>query len=124
MRSRPWSSAALNSGVRWWMIGRAISSKTSGGTGAGPGVNKYFFICGIFDYSKRAANSRYVRIQTLKKKTKKKAGARGCGSPDPDSSRLCRVPVLTTWDNGADGQSQGDSRREPVSARHSNGHAP
>jgi hypothetical protein len=41
------------------MIGRAISSKTSGGTGAGPGVNKYFFICGIFDYSKGAADSRF-----------------------------------------------------------------
>ena len=38
----------------------------STGTGAGPGVNKYFFICGIFDYSKCAADSRYVRNQTLK----------------------------------------------------------
>src|SRR5271169_2044417 len=41
------------------MIGRAISSKTSGGTGAGPGVNKYFFICGIFDYSSGRGDSRW-----------------------------------------------------------------
>src|ERR1700723_1553647 len=74
------------------MIGRAISSKTSGGTGAGPGVNKYFFICGIFAYSKCAADSRYVRNQTLKKGAKKKAGTRACGSPVPDSSRRYRAP--------------------------------
>src|SRR5208282_985237 len=36
------------------MIGRAISSRTSGGTAAGPGVNRYFFICGILDYSRGA----------------------------------------------------------------------
>jgi hypothetical protein len=28
------------------MTGRAISRRTSGGTGAGPGVNKYFFNVG------------------------------------------------------------------------------
>src|SRR5208282_3109312 len=101
------------------MIGRAISSRTSGGTGAGPGVNRYFFICGISNLQRtqRTRNSQEPNTE----KTKKKAGARGCGSPDPDSSRLCRVPVLITWDNGADGQSQGDAPLAPVSGQRCNG---
>ena len=40
------SSTTLNSGVRWWIIGRAISSKTSGGTETGPGAKRYFFNAG------------------------------------------------------------------------------
>src|ERR1019366_3761631 len=87
------------------MIGRAISSKTSGGTGAGPGVNRYFFTCGIFDHSRGRWR--------LAMAAKKKAGGRACGSPDPNLSRLGRFPVLSTWDNGAKSHSQGDpgSRR-------------
>src|SRR5436853_2451715 len=35
-----------NSGARWWMIGLAIASNTSGGTGVGPGASKYRFNIG------------------------------------------------------------------------------
>jgi galactose-1-phosphate uridylyltransferase len=102
------------------MIGRAISSNTSGGTGAGPGVNKYFFICGIFDFSNFHFSQRRARFAVA---AKKKAGARACGSPDPDASRLCRVPVLITWDNGAGRQSQGCRRLATISSRHCYGFA-
>src|SRR5271166_3206330 len=102
------------------MIGRAISSNTSGGTGAGPGVNKYFFICGIFDYS-----IFHFSLQPggFSATAKKKAGARACGSPDPDTSRLCRVPVLITWDNGAGRQSQGCRQLKTISSQHCHGFA-
>src|SRR5579862_920878 len=52
------------------MIGRAISSRTSGGTGAGPGVNKYFFICGIFDFqrARRTRDSPERIIENTKKR--------------------------------------------------------
>src|SRR5262245_33098422 len=37
--------SAWYSGVRWWMIGRAMASRTSLGTGVGPGaMSWYFFI--------------------------------------------------------------------------------
>src|SRR5574340_1308713 len=40
------ANAAEKSGVRWWIIGAACVSRTSAGTGVGPGVIRYFFcIC-------------------------------------------------------------------------------
>ena len=39
-------SIAEKSGVRWWIIGRACASRTSEGTGVGPGVIRYFFCIG------------------------------------------------------------------------------
>src|SRR5450756_711492 len=39
-------SVAENSGVRWWIIGLACASRTSAGTGVGPGVIRYFFCIG------------------------------------------------------------------------------
>src|SRR5262245_56993003 len=39
------AKSAWYSGVRWWMIGRAMASRTSLGTGVGPGaMSWYFFI--------------------------------------------------------------------------------
>ena len=89
------------------MIGRAISSKTSGGTGAGPGVNKYFFICGIFNYSNGEADSRIPGDEILKHQKKGWYPRLRIASP----RFVPALPgcVLITWDNGADGQSQGDA---------------
>ena len=39
-------NAAEKSGVRWWIIGAAIASMISAGTGVGPGVIRYFFCIG------------------------------------------------------------------------------
>src|SRR5208337_5062034 len=52
---------------------------------------------------------------------KKKAGAARADRQTPFFSRLCRFPVLTTWDNGAGRQSQGDPRLVTISSRRCNG---
>jgi hypothetical protein len=33
--------SSLKSGPRWWITGAAAAASTSGGTGVGPGVNRY-----------------------------------------------------------------------------------
>ena len=45
------ANAAEKSGVRWWMIGAAMVSMTSAGTGVGPGVIRYFFCILRLPYS-------------------------------------------------------------------------
>src|SRR5258708_39924940 len=92
------------------MIGRAISSKTSGGTGAGPGVNRYFFICGISN------------IQTgVRGDSQKKGWCPRLRIARPRFVPVLPDPVLTTWDNGADGQSQGYSLLATLSRPRCNG---
>src|SRR5579862_4617066 len=34
---------ARKSAPRWWTIGSAVAARTAGGTGVGPGVNRYRF---------------------------------------------------------------------------------
>ena len=41
--ARTRAKSASNSGVRWWMIGRPMAWRTSGGIGVGPGARRWYF---------------------------------------------------------------------------------
>src|ERR1700687_3915119 len=87
------------------MIGRAISSKTSGGTGAGPGVNKYFFVCGTFTYSNIGL---VPGTRAIRGGSQKKGWYPRLRIGSPRFAPALPVCILISWNNGADGQSQGD----------------
>src|SRR4029077_4132936 len=58
--SRTSANTLSNSGARWWNMGRAMASSTSGGTGVGPGASKYRFNIDCSSYRIKHETSYYA----------------------------------------------------------------
>ncbi len=53
----------MKSGERWWIMGADIASRTSGGTGVGPGAKRYCFFMDVHLLENRVTPSRQRRMR-------------------------------------------------------------